>query len=141
MIWCQVFFFNYFSLKIEVEYMKNCLLFVSLDFFGCLSFLGSQSSKILIFGFQHMTFYLMSRRGKIMIFMGTKRAVLDLMGETLETTVDTAISQVVDQDRVALISSQVDGKIWVGKRVQNHSRFLLVVLALVVVGKAHLALV
>ncbi|CBI18253.3 unnamed protein product, partial [Vitis vinifera] len=64
----------------------------------------------------HMKFYLMKRREKIMICMGMRGAVLDLMLAILGTTGDILTSQVVDQ---------VDGNIWVDREIPSHSHFPL----------------
>ncbi|KAL0309992.1 UNVERIFIED_CONTAM: DnaJ protein ERDJ3A [Sesamum radiatum] len=58
----------------------------------------------------------MSRRGRTMISMGMKKVVLDLMQAALERTMGIPTSLVVDQDKVDLISGQVNGKIRVDKQ-------------------------
>lgn len=62
-----------------------------------------------------------------MTSMEMRKELLGLLVEVVETKVDIHTSQ-VDQDKMGLISSLAVGKIWVDKEVQNHFRFLLVVL-------------
>lgn len=69
----------------------------------------------------------MKRKGKIMIYMEMRRAILDLMLAILGTRVDILILKVVDRGKVIFHSGQMNGKTWGDREVPNHSRFHLVV--------------
>ena len=101
----QIFF------GILLDIVVSCSLFD-----GLFPFATNAKLCLLFTCFQHMKFYLMKRREKIMICMGMRGAVLDLMLAILGTTGDILTSQVVDQ---------VDGNIWVDREIPSHSHFPL----------------
>ena len=87
---------------------------------------------------QRTRFYLMKKRERIMICMGIRRLVLDLMLAIHRTMMDILTSQVVvvDQDMVRILSDLVNGRVWGGVEAPSHFRFPLVAL----VVQAHLVL-
>jgi hypothetical protein len=74
-----------------------------------------------------MRFYLMKRKGKIMIYMEMRRAILDLMLGILGTRVGILISQMVDRGKIVIPSDQVTGRIWGTREIPGHFHFPLVV--------------